>query len=272
MKKRKFIGKNVLITGASSGIGRATALEFAREGASLALIARNSERLEAVAEECRALGVRVTTRLADTSDEEAIRTAVRSCIEELGGLDAVHCNAGIYLRCEAKNLKKSQLETIMRTNFYGTLNTVYAVLPHFLAKKRGSIVTTVSMDGKKGVPPDAAYVASKFALNGFHQVLRQELRPYGIHVGTVFPSRTDTPQIAHVSCPKITPKADPSKIAKAVVRCVYRKKPEIMVPFFSCKLLVWAEAISPRLGDWMVRAFRLDGVQTGNPVVQEKGL
>ncbi len=268
----KFTGKTVLVTGASSGIGRAAALEFAGEGAALALVARNRERLDAVAAECRALGADARAYLADTSVKGDIEKAVNAALADLGGLDVLHCNAGIYLRCEAKDLTIAQIERIMATNYYGTLNTVYAALPYFIKKQGGSIVTTISMDGKKGVPPDAAYVSSKFALNGFMQVLRQELRPLGIHVGAVFPSRTDTPQIAHVDCPKITPKADPALVAKAVVKCAYKKKREILVPGFSCKLLVLADAVSPALGDWMVRAFKLDGVQNGEAAVKEAGL
>ena len=270
--KKIFLGKKILITGASSGIGRATALEFAKLGADIALVARNRERLEETAEECRKYGGRAEVFIADTSDSDRISEAVSEAIKTLGGLDILHCNAGIYLRCEAKELKMPQIRRIMETNYFGTLNTLYAALPYFLEKRAGSIVTTVSMDGKKGVPPDAAYVATKFALNGFMQVLRQELRPYGIFVGTVFPSRTDTPQIAHVDCPKITPKADPSLVAKGVVRCVYRRKREVMVPGFSCKLLVLADAVSPALGDWMVKAFHLAGVQNGEPEVKEAWL
>lgn len=268
MAKQYFVDKKVLITGASSGIGRATALAFAQQGARLALVARNSQRLQAVAEECAQKGATVSIYLADTSEKEQIETAV----SDMGGLDIVHCNAGIYLRCPAKDLTIGQIQRIMATNYYGTLNTVYAVLPYFIEKKGGSLVTTVSMDGKKGVPPDAAYVSSKFALNGYMQVLRQELKPLGIHVGTIFPSRTDTPQIAHVKCPAITPKADPSLVAKAVLRCVRKHKSEVLVPGFSCKLLVWADTISPAFGDWMVKAFKLDGQQEGEPVVKEAGL
>lgn len=270
--KSRFSGKKVLITGASSGIGRACALAFAREGASLALVARNEERLSSVAGECRAFGVQTETFLADVSVKDEIQAAVSRAVEALGGMDIVHANAGIYLRMPAKELTPSQIERIMNTNFYGTLHTFYAILPHFLEKKSGSIVVTVSMDGKKGVPPDAAYVASKFALNGFLQVARQELLPLGIHVGAVFPSRTDTPQIAHVDCPKITPKADPALVAKAVLKCVYQKKKEILVPGFSTKLLVLADAFSPSLGDWMVRTFHLDGEETGESAVKEPGL
>ncbi len=270
--RKRFIGKTVLITGASSGIGAATALRFAKEGANVCLVARNEVRLKQVKEQCENFGAKAEYFIADTSEKTQIEKAINDAIAVFGGLDVVHCNAGIYLRCPAKDLKTEQIQKIMDVNFYGTLNTIYAVLPYLLKKQSGSIVTTCSMDGKKGVPPDSAYVASKFALNGFHQVLRQEIKGSGVHVGLIFPSRTDTPQIAHVATPKITPKANPDKIANAVVKCVQKKKSEMMVPFFSCWLLTLGEFLSPSIGDFMVRAFKLDGVQTSESVVKEKGL
>ncbi|MBP5767328.1 MAG: SDR family oxidoreductase [Clostridia bacterium] len=259
--KQKLTGKKVAVTGASSGIGRATAIRMAKEGADVALIARNRERLHEVAEEIRALGRKAVEIEADITDAEGIKAAVQKAIDELGGLDVFHCNAGIYLRCPAKDLRMDQIRKIMEVDYFGCLNCVYAVLPYFLEKKSGSIVTTCSMDGKKGVPPDAAYVGAKFAMNGFFQVLRQELRGSGVHVGIIYPSRMDTPQIAHVDCPKITPKGDPDLVAKAVVKSVIKKKKEIMVPSFSCHLLTWADAISPSLSDWLVRVNRLDGTE-----------
>ena len=259
--KQKLTGKKVAVTGASSGIGRGTAIRMAKEGADVALIARNRERLHEVAEEIRALGRKAVEIEADITDAEGIKAAVQKAIDELGGLDVFHCNAGIYLRCPAKDLRMDQIRKIMEVDYFGCLNCVYAVLPYFLEKKSGSIVTTCSMDGKKGVPPDAAYVGAKFAMNGFFQVLRQELRGSGVHVGIIYPSRMDTPQIAHVDCPKITPKGDPDLVAKAVVKSVVKKKKEIMVPSFSCHLLTWADAISPSLSDWLVRVNRLDGTE-----------
>lgn len=162
-----------------------------------------------------------------------------------------------------------QIRKLMEVNYFGCLNCVYAVLPYFLEKGSGSIITTCSMDGKKGVPPDAAYVGSKFAMNGFFQVLRQELRGSGVHVGIIYPSRMDTPQIAHVDCPKLTPKGDPDMVAKAVVRSVVKKKKEIMVPSFSCHLLTWADAISPSLSDWLVRVNHLDGTVNDTEPINE---
>lgn len=257
--KMRLSGKKVAITGASSGIGKATALRMAREGADVALIARNRERLEEVAGQIRGLGRKAVVIEADITDAEGIKKAVQNAIEDLGGLDVFHCNAGIYLRCPAKDLRMDQIRKLMEVDYFGCLNCVYAVLPYFLEKKSGSIITTCSMDGKKGVPPDAAYVGAKFAMNGFFQVLRQELRGSGVHIGTIYPSRMDTPQIAHVDCPKITPKGDPDMVAKAVVRSVVKKKKEIMVPSLSCHLLTWADAISPSLSDWMVRVNHLAG-------------
>ena len=203
--KKRMTGKKIAITGASSGIGRATALRMAKEGADVALIARNRARLEEVAALVRAEGRNAVIIEADVTDAESIKKALEDATAELGGLDLIHCNAGIYLRCPAEKLSIEQIRKVMEVNYFGTLNCVYAVLPYFLRQKSGSIITTCSMDGKKGVPPDAAYVGAKFAMNGFLQVLRQELRGSGVHVGMIFPARIDTPMIDNVECPKITP-------------------------------------------------------------------
>lgn len=269
MGKMKLLDKKVAITGASSGIGRATALRMAMEGADIALIARNRERLDEVADAVRALGRKAVVMEADVTDAEEIKRAVDTAIEALGGLDVFHCNAGIYLRCPAKDLRMDQIRKLMEVNYFGCLNCVYAVLPYFLQKKSGSIITTCSMDGKKGVPPDAAYVGTKFAMNGFFQVLRQELRGSGVHVGIIYPSRMDTPQIAHVDCPKLTPKGDPDMVAKAVIRSVVKKKKELMVPSFSCHLLTWADAISPSFSDWLVRVNHLAGTVNDTEPINE---
>ena len=265
----KLEGKNIAITGASSGIGRATAIRAAKEGANVALIARNRERLEETAKAVESLGRKALVIEADVTDEAAVKNVVAQAIEGLGSLDAFHCNAGIYLRCEAKDLRMDQIRKLMEVDFFGCLNCVYAVLPYFLERKSGTIVTTCSMDGKKGVPPDAAYVAAKFAMNGFFQVLRQEMRGTGVHIATIYPSRTDTPQISHVDTPPITPKANPDMVAKAVVKAIVKKKKELMVPSFPCHLLTWADAISPTLSDWLVRVNDLAGTVNDKEPINE---
>ena len=264
----KLAGKKAAVTGASSGIGRATALRLAQEGADLALLARNKQRLDQVAAQCRDLGVKAHVVRCDTTSRDQVNSAVAESLAVLGALDIFHCNAGIYLRRPACELQMEQIRKIMEVNFYGYLNCVYAILPHFLAKREGCIVATLSMDGKKGVPPDAAYAASKFALNGFFQVLRQELRDSGVHVATIFPSRMDTPQIAHVDCPGLTPKGDPRQVAEAVLKAIVHRRKEIVVPAHA-KLLELADTLSPSLGDWMVRAIKAEGWENGQPALNE---
>ena len=267
--RERLLGKKAAVTGASSGIGRASALNLAREGADVALIARNHERLEETAEMIRKLGRKAVVIEADITDAEAVKKAVETSIDELGGLDIFRCNAGIYLRCPVKDLRMDQIRKLMEVDFYGCLNCVYAVLPFFLEKGSGHIVTTCSMDGKKGVPPDAAYVSAKFAMNGFFQVMRQELRGTGVNVSVIYPSRMDTPQIQHIDCPGITPKGNPDMVGKAVVKAIVKNKGEMMVPWFSCKLLVLAEAISYRFSEWLIRVNRLEGVENGKEGINE---
>jgi short-subunit dehydrogenase len=122
----------------------------------------------------------------------------------------------------------------------------------------GHIVLVSSMDGKKGVPPDAPYVVAKFALAGFGDVLRQELHGTGVDVTTVFPGRVDTPLIATLKVPWISAKIPPEAVARAIVTAIRRRQAEVIVPF-RARLLLWANALSPRLGDWAVRTFRLEG-------------
>lgn len=251
--------KVVALTGASSGIGWAAALEFAKRGADLALIARNAERLEQIKQLVEAEGVRAIALPTDITDPAAVNAAVAQTLGEFGRLDVFVANAGIYARAALTESSLDDIRAIMETNFYGSLNCAYAALTHFKTQGGGSLVTVISMDGKKGMPPDGAYVASKFALNGFNQVLRQELRESGIHIGAVFPSHTDTPQMHGVKAPKIAEKMKPEQVAKAIVKCAQKRKKEVLVPFFSCKLLVWADAISPSLSDWLARAFKLGG-------------
>ena len=132
--KMRLSGKKVAITGASSGIGKATALRMAGEGADVALIARNRERLEEVAGQIRGLGRKAVVIEADVTDAEGIKKAVQTAIKELGGLDVFHCNAGIYLRCPAKDLRMDQIRKLMEVDYFGCLNCVYAVLPYFLER------------------------------------------------------------------------------------------------------------------------------------------
>jgi len=146
----------------------------------------------------------------------------------------------------------------MAVNFYGVLHAVQAVLPHMVARRSGHIVLVSSADGKKGIPPDGPYVAAKFAVAGLGDILRQELRPYGIAVTTVFPGRVDTPMIAHLRVPWISAKIPPEAVARAILRAIRRRTPEVIIPL-QVRLFVYLSALCPSLGDWFTRQFHLEG-------------
>lgn len=247
-----------LVTGASRGIGRATALALARAGAHLALVARRSGPLEEVAAEVRALERQALALPADVRVEEQSRQAVRRALAHFGRLDVLVANAGVYYRSPIRSLSVDILRQSLAVNFYGSVYFVLEALPHMLARGQGHIVLITSMDGKKGIPPDAPYVAAKFALSGFGDVLRQELCGTGVDVSVVFPGRVDTPMIADLEVPWISAKIPPEAVARAVVRAIRRRRAEVIVPF-QARLLYAVQCAAPTLADWVVRTFHLEG-------------
>lgn len=267
MRKRfSLLDQVAVITGASSGIGRATALALAREGARVALAARTKSALHRVADEIRTLDRDALVVPSDVTSRNDVDHLVAKTLERWGRLDILVANAGAYIRSPVENLTVCEVERSMAVNFYGALYAVLAVQPHLLGQGSGHIVLVSSMDGKKGLPLDAPYVAAKFALAGYGEVLRQELRDRGVHVTTIFPGRVDTGLIESLAVPGISAKIPPEMVARAIVTAVRRPKPEVVVPFHA-RLLYLVNAASPRLGDWLVRVFRLQGWERGQSEV-----
>jgi hypothetical protein len=184
----KFHGKTVVVTGASSGIGRATALEFARRGADVVVAARRREKLEAVAAECRVLGVNATAVMTDVS----VREDCERLIASVPRVDILVSNAGfgIYDPIERANVR--DLESMMQTNYFGAVYCTHAVLPQMLERRAGAIVIVSSITGIMGFASMGGYCASKFALNGFAEALRSEVIDRGVRVSMVCPATTDT--------------------------------------------------------------------------------
>lgn len=193
-----YRGKRVLITGGSSGIGKAAALQVAREGGSVAILARNPERLAAALEEIRAAGPKGLHHAVsvDVTDEAAVQAGVDEVIKTLGGLDVAICNSG-YARCAAvTDMDADTFRAIMDTNFYGHLHVTRAVLPHFKAQRSGAISLVTSMLGFMSIYGYAAYSASKYAIVGFAESLRQEMLPYNVSVNVFYPPTTSTPGLS----------------------------------------------------------------------------
>lgn len=177
----------VLITGASQGSGKATALLFARKGYNVVLAARQANRLEAVAQAVREIGVSALAIPTDVSKIEQVEKLVEQSLAFYDQIDVLVNNAGICLTGEMANTSIDDWQQMMNVNFWGYVYTINALLPHFLERQQGTIVNVGSFGGKMPLPNMTAYCASKYAVTGMTETLRLELAPKAIHVGIVHP-------------------------------------------------------------------------------------
>ena len=192
-----YRGKKVLITGGSSGIGEAAAAQLVAWGADVLIAARGTSRLNDAAREIRATepSGRIHTISLDISDPEAVRSVASPIIDRLGGLDILINNAGVAHPGTLDQLDDSVFESMMNVNALGTMHVTRAFFDHFRHQRSGHICNVSSLLGVMGVFGYSAYAASKFAITGFSDCLRQELLPYGVGVSVLFPPDTDTPQL-----------------------------------------------------------------------------
>ena len=157
----RFAGKVVLITGASSGIGRALALELARQGTRVGVTARREDRLRLLADEVRATGGTIEYSVADAADREGMRVALGSLADRLGSCDVLIANAGVGSSNSATDLNIKGAEAVIRTNLLGPMYAFEAVLPGMLARGSGHLVGVSSVASLKGLPTAAAYCAAR---------------------------------------------------------------------------------------------------------------
>jgi len=258
MAQKALLDQVAIVTGASSGIGRATALALADQGARVALAARDEARLQEAVQKIQALGGEAFGVPCDVTRQDQVQRLVAETMARWERVDILVANAGAYVRCPIREATVSEFERSLAVNFYGALYSTMAVLPSMLARKSGHLVLVTSLDAKKGMPGDAPYVAAKFALRGLGEVLRQELYGTGVYTTIVFPGRVDTPMIVHLRVPRISAKIPPRKVARAIVRAIHRRSPELVIPL-SARALFYLDTLSPRLGDWIVRRLRLTG-------------
>lgn len=262
MKQRDFYGKTAVITGGSSGIGKETLLEFARLGMNIVVGSLATELLKDIEAELKQKGIKIVIIPTDVSQKDQVQRLMKTAVEHFGHIDILVCCAGVYHRCSVEKLELSDLERVMSVNFYGVIYCVYELLPLMIKRGEGHMVFISSVDGKKGLPRDSAYVATKFAVTGFVEVLRQEMKKYGIKVSTIFPARIDTPMIQNIAVPAASPKVPPRKVAQAIVRAIRYNKAETLVPWFGAKLLLIINIISTRFADWLVKVTHLEGWDT----------
>ena len=181
----------VLITGGTSGIGRACALAFGRAGYQVAITGRDQVKLDATVQELAAANITHLTVQADVGDEAAAERAVQEAVARFGRLDVLINNAGISMRARFQDADLEVIKRLMQTNFFGTVFTTKFALPELL-KSKGSIVGISSIAGYRGLPGRTGYSASKFAMNGFLEALRTELLDQDVHVLTAAPGFTNS--------------------------------------------------------------------------------
>jgi Short-chain dehydrogenases of various substrate specificities len=279
-------GAVVVITGASSGIGRATARAFAGHGARLVLTARNGDGLRETAGECAMHGAHSLVVPADVTDAEQMKELARKAVEAFGRIDVWINNAGVGLFGPVLKADMAAQRRVVEIDLLGAMNGAAAVLPQFVRQGRGILISNISVGGFVPVPFAAAYTAAKFGLRGYMAALRQELVAHPrIHVGAVFPAVIDTPGFQHganVSGVELRPAGPifpPEKVADAMVEMALRPRAERPVGWPS-HLAKWGFGVAPRITEWVAgavlrryvrKARRMPEAREGNLFEQSRG-
>ena len=248
----------ILLTGASSGIGAATAKQLAGEGYALVLAGRRAERLQQLCDEIRghtpeAALLPVPT---DVRDSAQIEHLVTQAIQTFGRVDVLVNNAGVGETHQAWQPTDAQIDNIMGTNFVAPMQLTRAVMPGMIARGSGSIINVASVASHISTPTSSLYCASKFALRAWNDALRREMHGMGIAVSLVSPGYIRTEMTAEV--PLAMP--GPEIVAKAISRLIRRPKREVFVPGYY-RPLTWLAAISPPLTDAILRRMMAQRMQ-----------
>jgi short-subunit dehydrogenase len=251
----------VAITGASAGIGRATAIRLGRDGHAIALCARRSDRLEAVAADIVSAGGQALPIAADVTSEPDMDRFVADAVARFGRLDVMMCNAGFGIAGAIDDIAPEQMRTLMAVNFTGTYLAARAALRVFRRQAAGHLIVVSSIVGRRGVPYMGAYAATKFAQVGLCECLRAETVGTSIHVTIVYPVSTETEFFEVMSRETGTvvtrargPRQSADAVANAVARAIERPAPEIY-PHFASRFLVVLNALAPGLTDRIVKRF-----------------
>ena len=254
MAHRRLTDRRALVTGASSGIGRALATELAQHGIDLVLVARREDRLAEVVQQVSQLGRRAVAVAGDITDSATRRRALDAARDQLGGLDILVNNAGIAAHGRFAESDAARLRPIMEVNFFAPVELIRDALPLLRAGRQPIIVNIGSILGRRGCPHKSEYSASKFALHGFSEALRPELAAVGIDVLIVAAGPTESEHFEMLiedkgDLPWGNPRRKPAaEVAQSIVRAIEHNRHEIVTgwPGWFWLLL---NRLSPRLVD-----------------------
>jgi NAD(P)-dependent dehydrogenase (short-subunit alcohol dehydrogenase family) len=268
-------GRVVAITGASAGIGRATALGFARDGASIVLCARRRPRLDAVADEVVRAGGAALVVVGDVTREADMSGLVSAAVDRFGRLDVMICNAGFGIYGAIDRIAPGQMRRLLEVNYLGTYLAARAALPVFRRQQSGHVIVVSSIVGKRGVPYMGAYSATKFAQVGMAECLRAELAGTGIHVSIVFPISTETEffevmtRESGFATRARGPRQSADQVAAAIRRAVAHPVPEVF-PHRLSRGLSLLNAVAPGFTDRLVSRWGRKPAEAGGPDVDRE--
>ncbi len=253
-------GARVLLTGASSGIGRALTLELARHGARLVLASRNRERLDSLTAEVHAAGGEAVAVATDVTDPVQRARLVEQTVAALGGLDVLVNNAGVGAMGWFADATEERVRRIFEVNFFAATELTRLALPHLRQGRKPLLVNVGSVVGRRGLPGCAEYCASKFALSGWSESLRPELARHGVHVLLVTPGRIETEFRDHLLGREVQfawqrgKAMSPERCARIILRAMRGRSHEVVLTA-EAKLLLWANRLCPWLVDWLMTRY-----------------
>lgn len=262
-RNNKLMGKVVVITGASSGIGKALAYEFAKHNSKLAIGARNIEELDAIANDLVNRGIEVIPVKTDVTSETDCKNLIDKAVNRFGQIDILINNAGVSMRALFKDVDLKVIHHLMNVNFWGTVYCTKYALPYLL-KSKGSVVGVSSIAGFHGLPGRSGYSASKFAMHGFLETLRIENLKNGLHVMIAAPGFTATnvrfSALTADGTPQgMSPRDEknmmlPEEVAKIIAKGVVKRRRNIIMGTEG-KISVLAQRILPNIIDRLLYGY-----------------
>jgi len=260
-------GKVIIVTGASSGIGRATALALARERTSLVLVARRGSLLASLEEECRQAGGQAMALTLDLSKSDQVETMIRTAHVRLGRIDVLINNAGFGYTGTVEETPSSVVRDIFDLNFNAPLVAVQLAIPIMRSQGQGHIINVSSVVGRRALPMSGIYCATKFALHGISESLRLELKGTGINVSIINPAGTESEFGEHVRYGRAKTKFQPAghiqsagEVAAAIVDCIRKPKVEVY-PYRRSRALAWINGIAPSVMDRILENYFRDRIR-----------